>query len=203
MSIAIRPVTAGILVFSLGATSAVVAKHKRGWDSTPTHHISQHGLTARTSPPVKMVIWTDRTKYMAKDIVQLNVLLRNEGNSTVYVSRRMAGFWDGGNLGMEISDDQGNRVPLPFASHVPPPPPPPKKGDDSVLLPLEAGYSYGTWMELLTKDFFRDPGKYSIRMTYHNWLPEDFIPRRLHGQPVLGADTPPIVSEPLWIEITK
>lgn len=199
------------LFVSLSALAAIVllpATRRAHNPAPPSADVQSATLSARRSwtrtanaeLSIRLVIWTDRPKYPLSEELKLNAVLRNEGKSTVYVARRMAGFWDGGNLGIEISDEQGNHIPLPFRTHVPPPPP--KEGDTSFLLPLDSGHSYGSWFALSVKDFFHNPGKYSIRITYHNWLPKEFIPRKFRGQPVLGADTPSIVSEPLWIEVT-
>jgi len=188
-----------VLVLCPAITRAEVSQH--GARPIPALHRSQRAPASGTSRAVRIVAWTERTKYALRDVVQLNAMLRNEGDSTVFVDRRMAGLWDGGNLGLEITDEHGNHLRLPFLTHLPPPPP--KKGDSSFLFPLETGYSYGTWLELVIKDLFHKPGRYSIQVTYHNWLPKEFVPQQLRGEHVLGAEAPTIVSDPLWIEVSQ
>gem|GEM_PF-1780183 len=200
MSVLYRPWALCTLAVSLVTASPTVLRGGASNLAAPPH-LSQGVPTAGMPLSVRLIISTDRTRYAPNELARLNAILRNDGESTVYVNRRMAGFWDGGNLGLEISDEQGHRLPLPFLTHVPPPPL--KKGDTSFLIPLETGYSYGTSMELSVRDLFRKPGKYSIRVTYHNWLPRDFIPHQLRGKAVLARDTPALVSEPLWIEVTQ
>jgi len=39
----------------------------------------------------------------------------------------------------------------------------------SILIRLDEGFFYGTSVNLLVKDFFSKPGRYSIRVMYKSW----------------------------------
>lgn len=200
MATRLKPLVVCVFILCPAITSATVSRQGARPGSIPPARNSRGTPAVATAPAMRIIIWADRTRYAPGDVLQLNAVLRNETGSTVYVDQRMSGFWDGGNLGLDICDEQGNHIPLPFLTHVPPPPP---RQEASSLLPLESGYQYGTWLEFVVKDLFAKPGKYSIRITYHNWLPKEFIPQDLRTQHVLAADAPAIVSEPVWIEVAQ
>lgn len=73
----------------------------------------------------------------------------------------------------------------------------------SVLLRLENGYFYGTWVGLLVKDFFPKPGKYSIRVNYKSMIGKEFVAPQLRNLPALWEDTPEIDSNTVWIEVIQ
>jgi hypothetical protein len=64
------------------------------------------------------------------------------------------------------------------------------------------GSLYGTWVNLWVKDFFPEPGKYSIQVIYKSWLRKGFVGTQLRELPVIWADMPEIASAPFWIEVT-
>lgn len=156
---------------------------------------------ASTAQPLRLVVWTDQGKYLLRDSVKVNAALQNTGNKPVYVDRRM--FWTGfgGGLKLEVRDEQGKSLPVrPLSDAIMPPP---KEGDTSILIPLDEGFLYGTSVNLLAKDFFPKPGRYSIRVIYKSWLRKEFVAPQLRDLPALWADTPEIASEPLWIDVTQ
>jgi hypothetical protein len=148
-----------------------------------------------------LVVWTDQGKYSSGNSVKVNAALQNNGDKPVYVDRRM--FWTGfgGGLKLEIRDEQGKSLPARALSDAIMPPP--KEGDTSILVPLDEGFLYGTSVSLLVKDFFPKPGRYSIRVIYKSWLRKEFVASQLRDLPALWADTPEIVSEPVWIDVTQ
>ena len=133
--------------------------------------------------------------------MKVSAALQNNSDKQVYVDRRM--FWTGfgGGLKLEIKDEQGKSLPASALSDAIMPPP--KEGDTSILIPLDEGFLYGTSENLLVKDFFPKPGKYSIRVIYKSWLRKEFVAPHLRDLPALWADTPEIASEPVWIEIQQ
>jgi hypothetical protein len=133
--------------------------------------------------------------------VKVNAALQNNSDKPVYVDRRM--FWTGfgGGLKLEIRDEQGKSLPARALSDAIMPPP--KEGDASILIPLDEGFLYGTSVNLLVKDFFPKPGRYSIRVIYKSWLRKEFVAPQLRDLPAVWADTPEIVSEPVWIDVTQ
>jgi hypothetical protein len=157
-------------------------------------------LETSNARSISLVIRTDHDEYSLRDAVKLNASLQNTGDTRVYVDRRM--FWTGyaGGLLLEIKDEKGNPVPARLLSDALMPPP--REKDASILIPLDQGYFYGTSVNLLVADVFKKPGKYSIRVTYKSWLSKEFVPRELRKLPALWADSPEIVSEPVWIEVT-
>jgi len=162
---------------------------------------SQQAETSSVGQPISVVIWTDHAKYSLRDSVKLNASLQNTGDAPVYVDRRM--FWTGlgGGLKLEISDEQGKRVPARVLSDATMPPP--KEGDTSVLIRLDEGFFYGTSVNLLVKDFLPKPGRYSIRVIYKSWLRKEFVAPELRDLPAIWADTPQIASEPVWIDVAQ
>jgi hypothetical protein len=162
---------------------------------------SQGAETSIAGRPISVLIRTDREKYSTGDTVKLDVSLQNTNDATVYVDRRM--FWGGfaGGLKLEISDEQGKPVP----SHVlhDAMMPPPKEGDTSILVRLDSGFFYGRWLDLPVKESFPKPGRYLLRVIYKSWLRKELIAPQLRDLPAVWADTPGIVSEPVWIEILQ
>jgi hypothetical protein len=148
---------------------------------------------------ISVVIWTDHSKYALTDSVRVYVSLQNSGKNTVYIDRRM--FWGGfgGGLKLEITDDQGQQVPSKILNDALMPPP--REGDASILVRLEPGFFYGTWVNLSVKDWFLKTGKYSIRVTYKSWLSKNAVRPELRDLPAIWSDTPGIPSEPVWIAI--
>jgi len=157
--------------------------------------------TSREGQPISVVVWTDHAKYSPPDSVKLDVSLHNTGDAPVYVDRRM--FWTGlgGGLKLEISDEQGKPVPARVLSDAIMPPP--KEGDMSILIRLDEGFFYGTSVNLLVKDFFSKPGRYSIRVMYKSWLRKEFVAPQLRDLPAIWADTPQIDSAPVWIDVAQ
>ncbi len=163
--------------------------------------VSQRAETSSEGPPIRVVIWTDHGKYSLGDSVKLDVSLKNTGDAPTYVDRRM--FWTGlgGGLKLEISDEQGKPVPARVLSDAIMPPP--KEGDTSILIRLDEGFFYGTSANLLVKDFFPKPGRYSIRVIYKSWLRKEFVAPQLRDLPAIWADTPQIASAPVWIDVAQ
>lgn len=168
--------------------------------------VSADEETQRTGPPdraqsVIAVIRTDRQTYSLADTVKLEFSLQNTGDKTVYVDRRM--FWGGlaGGLKLVMSDQRGNPVPPPMLMDALMPPP--KEGDTSILIPLGAGFSYGTWVELPVREHFHSFGRYSIQVTYQSRLPKYLVAPSLRGLPALWDDTPEIHSDLLSISVTR
>ena len=157
--------------------------------------------TSSAGQRISVLIRTDREKYSTGDTVRLDVSLQNTSDATVYVDRRM--FWGGfaGGLKLEISDDQGKPVP----SHVlhDAMMPPPKEGDTSILVRLDSGFFYGTWLDLPVKECFPKPGRYSLRVIYKSWLRKEFVAPQLRDLPALWADSPEIASQLAWVEIQQ
>lgn len=162
--------------------------------------VSEPLETSAAAQSLSLVIWTDRPKYSRRGGLTLNASLQNNGDERVYVDRRM--FWTGfgGGLDLEIRDAMGKRVPSQLLSDAIMPPP--KEGDTSILVPLDAGFFYGTSVNIKVGDFFKKPGRYSIRVTYKSWLRKEFVVPQLRDLPAVWADAPAIASEPIWIEIT-
>jgi hypothetical protein len=163
--------------------------------------VPQRAESSRAAQPISVVIRTDHEKYSTSDTVKLDVSLENTSDATVYVDRRM--FWGGfaGGLKLEISDEQGKALP----SHVlhDAMMPPPKEGDTSILVRLDSGFFYGTWLDLPVKDGFPKPGRYSIRVIYKSWLRKEFVAPQLRDLPALWAESPEIASQPVWVEIQE
>lgn len=157
--------------------------------------------TSSAGQRISVLIRTDREKYSTGDTVRLDVSLQNTSDATVYVDRRM--FWGGfaGGLKLEISDEQGKPVP----SHVlhDAMMPPPKEGDTSILVRLDSGFFYGTWLDLPVKESFPKPGRYSLRVIYKSWLRKEFVAPQLRDLPALWADSPEIASQLAWVEIQQ
>jgi len=168
---------------------------------TAPSQVSRRAESSSAAQPISLVVWTDQGKHSLTDSVKVNAALQNNGDKSVYVDRRM--FWTGfgGGLKLEIRDEQRKSLPARALSDAIMPPP--KKGDTSILIPLDEGFLYGTSVNLLTKDFFPKPGRYSIRVIYKSWLRKEFVAPQLRDLPALWADTPEIASEPVWIEVTQ
>jgi hypothetical protein len=151
--------------------------------------------------PIKLVIWTDHAKYSLQDSMNLSASLQNTGGKPIYLDRRM--FWTGlgGGLALEIRDANGKIIPARILSDAIMPPP--KEGDTSVLIRLDEGFFYGTSVNLIVKDFFPAPGKYSLRVVYKSWLRKESVQEQFRNLPVLWVDSPEIPSELLLIEVTK
>ncbi len=140
----------------------------------------------------------DHVKYSLSESVKLNASLQNTGDAPTYVDRR-TGL--GGGLKLEISDERGKHIPARVLSDAIMPPP--KEEDTSILIRLDEGFFYGTSVNLLVKDFFPKPGRYSIRVIYKSLLRKEFVAPQLRDLPATWADTPQIASAPVWIDVTQ
>lgn len=165
---------------------------------------SQSSRPSEKSVPaqsIRLLICTDREKYSLRDSVRINALLENTADKPVYVDRRM--FWTGlsGGLKLVISDEQGNFLPAQLFSDAMMPPP--KPNDQSILIPLNDGFLYGTSVRLPVKSFFPKPGKYGIRVIYQSMISKEFVAPQLRKLPALWSDAPSIPSEPVWISVTE
>jgi hypothetical protein len=151
--------------------------------------------------PISVVVSTDRARYSLADNIKISVFLENTSQSVIYVDQRM--FWTGlsGGLALYFADEHGSHVPAHVLSDAMMPPPP--ENDTSILVRLEPGFFYGTSIGLVLKDFFAKPGKYSIRVTYKSMLPKELVAPQLRDLPALWMDTPPITSDPIWIDVAQ
>jgi hypothetical protein len=113
--------------------------------------VSQWAETSSAARPVAVVIRTDHEKYSLADTVKLDVSLQNTSDATVYVDRRIFCCGIGSGLELQVRDAQGKRVPLHTIEEIMPPP---KEGDTSILVPLDSGFFYGTWLDLPVKNAF-------------------------------------------------
>lgn len=152
-------------------------------------------------PTISVYVQTDKAKYSLSDDIRIMAILVNESRSVVYIDKRM--FWTGlsGGLALDIEDEHGNHLPAHFMSDAMMPPPPPD--DTSILMRLEPGFLYGSYVGLILKDFFPRPGRYSIRVTYNSMLPKDLVAPQLRDLPALWEGTPWITSKPIWIDVVQ
>lgn len=171
-----------------------------GGETAPSR-VSQQAETTSGAPQVSLVIWTDRAQYSLRDGIQVNGALQNDGNAPAYVDRRIHWTPAPGNLELEIRDERGKILPAPFLSDVLMPPP--KEGDTSIFIRIEPGFLYGSYVRLKVKDFFPKPGRYSLRASYKSWLFKDTVAPQLRDLPALWKDSPEIISEPVWIQVTS
>jgi hypothetical protein len=163
-----------------------------GFQREENSGVSQH---------ISVVIRTDQAKYSLSDSVKLDVSLENIGDNPAYVDRRM--YWGGltGGLKVEISDEQGKPVPSPILQDAPISSPKPE--DTSILVRLNNRFFYGTRLDVQVKDWFPKPGRYAMRVVYKSWLQKDAVPPQLRNLPAIWADTPPIRSAPVWIDVSQ
>jgi hypothetical protein len=163
--------------------------------------VSQRTETSSAAQRIKVTTWTDRGKYSLGDTVRINVSLQNTGSEEVYIDRRM--FWTGlsGGLKLEIDDENGNALPAQGLSDAMMPPP--NIEDTSILIRLDEGFFYGTFVNLKVKSFFPKPGKYFIQVTYMSMLDKEFVAPQLRGLPALWYGTPSIASDPVRIDVTQ
>jgi len=170
-------------------------------DNTVPHRVSPQALASSKALPVNLVIWTDRAKYSFHDAIKVNGALQNIGHGPWYIDRRIA--WSGGvgGLQLEIRNEQGKMLPASYLSDVLMPPPP--EGDKFFFILLEPGFLYGSYMHLKVKDFFPKPGRYSLRVAYKSWLIKETVAPQFRDLPALWIDSPEIISEPVWIEVTS
>ncbi len=164
-------------------------------------HVSQRAEPSSVAQHISLIVWTDRGKYSLGDSVRVNAALQNNGGETVYVDRRMFFTGYGGGLELDMEDANGKPITARPFSHALMPTP--RIDDMSVLLRLENGYFYGTWVGLLVKDFFPKPGKYSIRVNYKSMIGKEFVAPQLRNLPALWEDTPEIDSNTVWIEVIQ
>jgi hypothetical protein len=162
--------------------------------------VSQQTETSSAAQRIKVTTWTDRGKYSLGDSVRINVSLENTGSEEVYIDRRM--FWTGlsGGLKLEIDDENGNALDAQVLSDAMLPAPNPE--DKSILIRLDEGFFYGTFVNLRVKSFFPKPGKYFINVTYHSMLAKEFVAPQLRGLPALWWGTS-IASDPVRIDVTQ
>jgi hypothetical protein len=153
------------------------------------------------APTIGVYAQTDKAKYSLSDGIQIMAILVNESSRDVYIDKRM--FWTGlsGGLALEIGDEQGNHVPAHALGDAMMPPPSPD--DTSILMRLEPGFLYGSYVRLILKDFFPKPGRYSIRVTYNSMLPRDLVAPQLRDLPAIWMGAPWITSKPIWIDVTQ
>ena len=161
---------------------------------------SQAPQAGAKSLPISLEIWTDHAKYSPQGTLKLSASLHNMGDKAVYIDRRM--FWTGlgGGLELEIRDADGKLLPARMLSDAIMPPP--KEGDDSILIRLDEGFFYGTSVNLLVKDFFPKPGRYSLQVIYKSALHKEFVSPQLRKLPALWADSPEIRSKPVSVDVT-
>lgn len=147
---------------------------------------------------VKLVVKADREHYSLQDTIELSVALRNEGDTAIYVDRRM--FWGyGGGLELEIRDQHDKEIPPKLRDDALMPPS--AEGDTSVLNRIDPGFFYGRLRKLSLKEYFQAPGNYNIRVRYKSWLRKEEVDTRLRSLPVIWADLPAIESAPISIAI--
>jgi hypothetical protein len=81
--------------------------------------------------------------------------------------------------------------------------PPPEEGDTSIFIQLEPGFLYGSYIHLQVEAFFPKPGRYSLRAAYKSWLIKETVAPQLRNLRALWIDSPEIISEPVWIQVTS
>lgn len=162
---------------------------------------SLSGRESKSVHGAKVIVWTNKNRYSLNESVQLEVAIRNEGDAPLYLDRRM--FWGyGAGLLLDIRDEQDKHVAQRVRDDALMPPP--MKDDPLPLVRLEEWQFLGTTRLLhITKDFPLKPGKYSIRVKYKSWLYREDFESRFRDLNVMWRDDPAIVSEPVWIEVTR
>lgn len=150
---------------------------------------------------VRLVVWTNQKAYSMQDALRVHTALQNDGDTRVYVDRRM--FWTGfgGGLSLQIKNAKGKRLTTHLLSDAIMPPTQP--GDSSILVPLEEGFFYGTSITLKASAVFRRPGIYSIRVVYKSWLRRELVAPELRSLPAVWDDSPEIVSDWITVNISR
>ncbi len=169
-------------------------------DKTAAYGVSQAEASSE-GRQIGVLVWTDRAKYSLRDAIRVNAALQNTGDETTYVDRRMSWTGYGGGLELEIRNEQGKPLPSKVLSDLLMPPP--EEGDTSILIRLDQGCLYGSYLHLEVKDFFPKPGRYSLRVTYKSWLRKESVLSHFQDLPALWADSPEITSKPVWIEVVS
>ena len=150
---------------------------------------------------LRVTVWTNHEKYSLNDSLDLAVTIQNLSSEAVFIDRRM--YWSGygGGLKLVISDENGAFLPSHFSGGAIMPPPRPD--DTTLLVRLDLGYCYGTTLSFIVKDNIPKTGKYAIRVMYKSWLPKDLVAPQLRQLPALWKESPPILSDPVWITIVR
>ena len=167
-------------------------------DFGPMVNPASESRSAKSAPRIVVSVSTDRKKYSLGDTLELDISLRNESNSPVYVGRKME-LGLGGGLGLDIRDDKGNgvRSRMLLDSILPPPP----ADDLSAFVRLDEACFYGIWKRLPVRDFFPAPGQYSLQVSYKGLLQKDFVAPAWRDLPVIWSDREPSLSDPVTVEI--
>lgn len=165
---------------------------------------TQAGLLRKKEPMsahvAKIRILTNKSRYSLRESVELDVAIRNEGDSPIYLDRRM--FWGyGGGLHLDIRDQQGTSIGPSVRDDAIMPPP--SQDDPLPLVRIDEWHFFGTTRLLPIQEYFFKPGKYVLRVKYTSWLDRDDLIPRLRDLPGPRKGDPSIVSEPVWIEISK
>jgi len=151
-----------------------------------------------TAHSVKLVIKTDKERYSPQDAIDLTVALRNDGDSPIYVDRRM--FWGYmGGLLLEIRDQRDKQVAPQMRDDATMPPS--LEGDTTILNRIDPAFFYGRRRKLHITDYFKGPGTYTIRVRYKSWLRKEEVETQLRNLPAIWADAPPIDSDSVSIVI--
>jgi hypothetical protein len=185
--------------YPLILTAILLLQAGRG---TVPQRVLLRGETASGAPQVSVVIWTDRSQYSLRDGIKIGGALQNDGNAPAYVDRRIRWTAAAGGLELEIRNAQGKILPARLLSDALMPPP--NEDDTSILVRLEPGSSYGSYvLPLKVKDFFPKPGRYSLRAIYKSWLIKETVAPQLRNLPAVWADSPEIISEAVWIRVSS
>jgi hypothetical protein len=141
----------------------------------------------------------DQQGVALDDAVTLNVAVRNDGSSPVFIYRRM-GWGPHGGLNLIVHDSKGNPVDGPVLDDTLIPPS--EKPIAELLVKLENGEMFGVKRDIELHDMVRSPGKYTVTVEYSSILDLEFLDKDAQVLPVLLRGHP-ILSKPLTITVSQ
>ena len=153
--------------------------------------LERGGQTVKHLEKVQVLLTSDKAKVSLQDVLTMDVAIRNDGESPVYVYRTQKWGFMGGLL-LHIRDEKGNLVKSPFLEDALPEPPPPD--DPTIFIRLDQEAFYGTRTKRWVKDMVSRPGRYTLQVEYWSPLPREYVDIKLRSLPALWHEDPGVLS---------
>ena len=150
------------------------------------------------SENVHVVLICDKVPVSMRDSFTIDIAIRNDGPSPVYLYRIMEWGYGGG-LVLHVLDLKGNPVKprfTPDALLLPP-----EHEDPTLFVHLDQMMFYGARARLPVRDEIPTPGKYTIYVEYWCPLSRNLLSPKLRSLPILSHEDPSLYSNKLPLEV--
>lgn len=143
----------------------------------------------------------DKEKYTLRESMVLDVGIRNDGDSSIFLYKNVAWGYGGGFV-LHIKNQAGMEV-APIMRDDTMLPPPASFNDSNIFVEVAPDNFFGARRVLRLSNIIKNPGRYTVQVEYNNPLSCSIMSIELRRLPVLWHEDKSLVSNKVSFEVTQ